>query len=152
MSVECLPIKGTSVSYMPTSSRVQVTLWKKGQKGSKSPGLGRTRQNSPFWRQQDHCTHELRAAIVTCIRPAQDQVNQHYGMECRQAHDPYPLLRSYEWPWLLEVEGSVLLKSVILGRLTVSQWMALHSHIYSSMNWTLGYKIGTGTWSWEGVR
>lgn len=38
-----------------------------------SRGQGRLEQNHVFWTWQDPCTHELTAAVVAKIRPAQDQ-------------------------------------------------------------------------------
>lgn len=39
-----------------------------------------------LWTWRSHCTHELRVAVVSCLRPAQDQASPHCSMDVGGAY------------------------------------------------------------------
>jgi hypothetical protein len=47
-------------------------------------------ENSILWTGHDHCTHELTAAVSTCVRPVQCQASQVLNVEGRVANNLTP--------------------------------------------------------------
>lgn len=78
------------ISIIPLLPRPPDYWGRTNGKTAGAPGGKRPGNTSVFWTWQDHCTvHELRAAVVICMRPSQSIFQHGRGQGLTSAH-PYP--------------------------------------------------------------
>lgn len=110
--------------FYTLAPRFKESLWKRGRKNWIVRVWEWLELNSIFCTWQGCYPHELTAVIVSCIRSAEEEYNQHCKMELEEDHEPL----NFTWDgmeiWCLLRKGqSIFFKCVAHKQSSILYWM-----------------------------